>query len=89
MTSAQGAAFESAVNAPRGRIAVLAEHELPHVEVVRLRPDDVLVLHCPNNHLSDQEYEDLTTLMKQRFPNHEVLVIEGNVRLAVARKDGD
>ena len=70
------------------RIAVIAENELPHVEVVRLRPGDTLVLHTEGG-LSDQEFDEIVTHVKDKFPDNELMIVEGGMRLAVLRREGD
>lgn len=69
-------------------IEALSERELPHVQVVRLRPGDVLVFHVENP-LTDQEFEDIAASAKKLFPHNEAMVIEAGTRLAVVRRDSD
>lgn len=69
-------------------IEVIPARDLPHVDVVRLQAGDVLVLHSETR-LADAEYEHIVAGMKKQFPGHEVLVMEGGVKLSVVRKEGD
>lgn len=72
----------------RGQIQVLSDQELPHVQVLRLRPDDVIVFHV-DSHLSDEQWDNTVTQTKDRFPGHQVMVLDGGMKLSVVRRDGD
>lgn len=61
--------------------------ELPRIDVVRLQHDDILVLHAEQV-MSNKQVEDIAARAKERFPDQEVIVIDGGMKLSVVRKDG-
>lgn len=72
----------------RGEIQVVSDQELPHVQVLRLQPNDVVVFHV-DQHLSDEMYDHTITQTKDQFPGHQVMILDGGMKLSVVRRDGD
>lgn len=56
------------------------------MQVVSLKPGDVVVLSHPNR-LSDRVVERLTASLKNFFPDNRRVVLEENMQLGVARKE--
>lgn len=71
-----------------GEIHVVSDQELPHVQVLRLRLDDVVVFHSESR-MSDEMYEHTVAQTKDRFPGHQVMILDGGMKLSVVRRDGD
>jgi len=72
----------------RGQIEVVSDQELPHVQVLRLQSGDVVVFHV-DQRMSDEMYDHTITQTKEQFPGHQVLVLDGGMKLSVVRRDGD
>lgn len=70
------------------RIEVRSDAELPLVEVVRMQPGDVMVLHVGEK-LTDEEFEATVAALKKQFPGNDVIVLESGVHLSVVRRDGE
>lgn len=62
--------------------------ELPHVRILRLQPDDILLLTTPYQ-LSDQEMHEIGSRMAERFPDHKCVLLENGLQLDILRKDGE
>lgn len=64
----------------------MTKHEeiryLGDVQRLELQPGDVIVLSCAV-HLSAAENDRIREVMKRFFPNHQVLILEGDVRIGV------
>lgn len=67
----------------------MSEIELPavsDVKILRLRPNDTIVVSCLLR-LSDQEYEDLGTRLREHFPDNPIAVLEGGMTIEVLRAE--
>jgi len=75
----------SAVSELPEELAALGVEE---ATVVRLEPGDVIVL-STSQHLTQQDFEDLRSRVRDLFGEYEVAVLEGGMRLQVVRKGGE
>jgi len=66
----------------------LAALGVEEATVVRLEPGDVIVL-STSQHLTQQDFEDLRSRVRDLFGEYEVAVLEGGMRLQVVRKGGE
>jgi len=60
---------------------------VPDVQILRLQPGDTLVITSPV-WLSDQQVDEIKTSLKERFPGHQALLLDGGATLSVLRKEG-
>ena len=60
----------------------------PAVELLRLRPGDRLLLHSPHR-LSPSDTRRIYAQLRERYPDHEVLIVDGGNRLSVLREEDD
>lgn len=67
--------------------AVVAAPELPEVSVLRVQPGDTIVFRFKER-ISDEAWEMWRTDVKGRFPDNEVMCLEG-CDLLIVRKDGE
>lgn len=61
--------------------------EFESVKLLRLHPDDVVVLRVENDDLSEQDVADVTERLKSTFPSHQVVVLGDGAELQVFRRD--
>ena len=67
----------------------MTEIELPGVDevrVVRLQSGDTVVYRC-EQHLDDENFDDLGTHLKKVFPDNPVLILDGGASIEVLRKE--
>jgi len=62
----------------------VAEVELPEARILRLQEGDVLLFQAPK-HLSDYEAETLVEQVQHVFPGHRAMVVDGDIKVTVAR----
>lgn len=60
--------------------------DVAEVERLALKPGDVLVLKCPQ-HLTIEEFEEISARFKEMFPDTKCLVLEGGIDVAVLRAE--
>lgn len=60
---------------------------LTELQVLRLRPGDVIVLRTETM-LSDSKYEHIKAIMKEKFPDHEVMILENGLNIGVIHQGG-
>lgn len=56
------------------------------VERLALRPGDILVFKCPRA-LTPEEFEELSSRLKERFPDTKAMFLEGGMDVAVLRAE--
>lgn len=61
---------------------------LPRAEVVRVGPDDVIVVSVPEM-ISPAQADELRRLARAVFPENRVLVLIGGVKISVYQDGGD
>lgn len=70
-----------------GQLMVLPnEMECRHVEVLRLQPSDKLVV-TVDKPLTNAQIQSIQSALKPQFPNHQVLIFSGGMKLTVIRAD--
>jgi hypothetical protein len=57
-----------------------------NIEVISLKPDDVLVIQCEAN-FSEQELKVVKQLVQKEFRHERVVVVSPLVKLAVVRSE--
>lgn len=62
----------------------MAEVELPEAKILRLQEGDALLFQAPK-HLSDHEAETLVEQVQRVFPGHRALIVDGDIKVTVAR----
>ncbi len=61
------------------------KEELNIVRKADLTPGDIVVLKCPYN-ISNNNRDTLTANMKKRFPDHKVIVLDGDMNIEIAKE---
>ncbi len=67
-----------------GGAAVLELPEVKKAEILRLEPNDTIVVSL-DRYATAENCERLRALMKQKFPNHNVLVKDGGIDISIIK----